>query len=497
MTRRPATALFALAAPFSLYLALSRHSTIHHDIFHQLALFREAVALGRLPTAELYAYTARLPVTMQHEWAAGAIALLFLSAFGAPALLALKSLLMLPVVWSLSRFAALRPALYPAAACLAAIAALMVSYSNHPVCAQSYSVAIFALLAWMLHLDRLGSRSWMLLFFPLFVLWVNVHAGFVVGLATMAAYAFEQSLRRRPWLHLFLFLAVCLASVSINPYGLAFYANLVHGLTVPRPIIKEWRPFWPILSFSFQGVVFLSSLALAGWAARTVGPRRFQGGIPLLFLAAATLKAEKVIPFYGVVWFAAMLNAARFLKPARAAARLVRREPGTFFVASSSMVVVCLAVFLSARPWSPLVLGTAADQVQHLVYPVGPVDYLRTQSFRGNLMTPFEQGAYVSWKLYPAVKVSCDSRYEVAYDTRWVERVSQMYLHAQDWQNTIARYPTDLVLVRRTSPLDKQLATASAWHRVYLDDTWRLYARANLTLPTQDRSGQSIEGALP
>jgi hypothetical protein len=373
----------------------------------------------------------------------------------------------------------------------------MVSYSNHPVCAQSYSVAIFALLAWMLHLDRRGARAWILLFFPLFILWVNVHAGFVVGLATIAAHALEQALRRQPWFHLLFLLAACLAAISINPYGTAFYSNLVHGFTVPRPIITEWRPFWPVLSLSYQGVVFLGSLALAAWAALTVGPRRFLGGIPLLFLAAATFKAEKVTPFYGIVWFAAMLNAARFLKPARAAARLTRREPGTFFVASSAMAAVCLVVFLSARPWSLRIPGTAPDKVQHLVYPVGPVDYLRAHHFHGNVMTPFEQGAYVSWKLYPAVKVSCDSRYEVAYETGWVERVAQMYVHPQDWQNTLAAYPTHLVLVRRTSPLDKQLANTPAWRRVYVDDTWRLYARPDLTLPLQDRTGQTIAGVLP
>jgi hypothetical protein len=44
-----------------------------------------------------------------------------------------------------------------------------------------------------------------------------------------------------------------------------------------------------------------------------------------------------------------------------------------------------------------------------------PADYLEESKFHGNLLTPFELGAFVSWKMYPDVHVSLDARFEVAY----------------------------------------------------------------------------------
>ena len=67
-------------------------------------------------------------------------------------------------------------------------------------------------------------------------------------------------------------------------------------------------------------------------------------------------------------------------------------------------------------------------------------------------MVPFETGAFVSWKLYPAVKVSCDGRYEVAYPPAQVQELWDFYASQRDWQQILRRYPPDVVLVPRPNP---------------------------------------------
>lgn len=488
-----------VTAPILFYLALSRDATLHHDIWHQMALCREALRLGHLPVSEIFAYSARLGVSMHHEWGAGAVALLLVSAGGGTALMAWKFILMVPVVLSFWLQASSSRALWPAAAVLACFAAPLVSYSNLPVCAQAYSLAFFSLLVWMLHLDRGGNRIWPLFFLPMFVCWVNLHGGFALALAVLLAHTAEQAFRRRPFAHLLAVALCAVGCVAINPYGTAFYSNIVHGLSLQRPIITEWKPFWPVLGLSLRGVLFLFSLGVAAYALWKAGPRRLEGGLMLAFLAVATVRAEKVVPFYAVAWFTVMLGAARFLPPARALRRLLRREPGTCIVALASIAAVCLPFWLAAKPWPLRIPGTEAADRQPIIYPVGPVDYLRAQRFHGNLMTPFEAGAYVSWKLHPAVKVGCDSRYEAAYYPAWVERVAKMYRapFESNWQQILDQYPTHIVLVPRSAKLDEVLASSPAWRRVYIDDTWRLYARPTLPLPPADRTGQTISGAIP
>ena len=43
------------------------------------------------------------------------------------------------------------------------------------------------------------------------------------------------------------------------------------------------------------------------------------------------------------------------------------------------------------------------------------VDILALAGAKGNAATPFAWGSYVSWRLYPNIKISMDGRYETAY----------------------------------------------------------------------------------
>jgi len=144
----------------------------------------------------------------------------------------------------------------------------------------------------------------------------------------------------------------------------------------------------------------------------------------------------------------------------------------------------------------------------NLIYPVGAVDYLASQGFKGNLMVPFSAGSYVSWKLYPAVKVSLDSRFEVAYPVKWAVEQTLFYQGKDGWKETLNRYPTDAVLVRRDSPIDKLLEqpvitpmapNAIEWGRVYTDDGFSLFVRSPVSerFAVVDNSGKKIIGRFP
>jgi len=129
-------------------------------------------------------------------------------------------------------------------------------------------------------------------------------------------------------------------------------------------------------------------------------------------------------------------------------------------------------------------------------YPVGAVEYLREQGFVGNVMVPFHQGAYVSWKLYPAVKVSVDSRYEVAYSEEWVGRMFRFYDAGPGWRETLNAYSTDMVLIPRLTPVARVIQQ-SGWNIVYEDREFEIFARPGLTLPFSDRSSKSFTSLFP
>jgi hypothetical protein len=111
-------------------------------------------------------------------------------------------------------------------------------------------------------------------------------------------------------------------------------------------------------------------------------------------------------------------------------------------------------------------------------------------------MTPFEYGAYVTWKLYPSVKVSFDSRYEAAYPMSWAGEAFRFYAAAPGWQRTLSGFPSDVVMVRRAQPLAMAMRTTS-WQRIYRDGSYELYARPGLDLPAVDFGERLFRAAFP
>ncbi len=115
--------------------------------------------------------------------------------------------------------------------------------------------------------------------------------------------------------------------------------------------------------------------------------------------------------------------------------------------------MLCLAVLgvvvaVPRQPWQLTIPTTAGGPTgDQIIYPAGAVAYLRQQGFQGNLITPFVEGAYVSWELWPDVKVSLDSRFDVAYQDGLLEEQERFYRMEAGWQEFLWRYPTDAVLL--------------------------------------------------
>jgi len=106
-------------------------------------------------------------------------------------------------------------------------------------------------------------------------------------------------------------------------------------------------------------------------------------------------------------------------------------------------------------------------------------------------------GAFVSWKLYPRVRISLDSRYEVAFEPALLTEHVAFFDARDGWQRFLAAYPTDLVLAPADAPIASALATQAAWTIVYRDDAFTLFARPGLSLPTLDRRDHPIVGTFP
>jgi len=178
-------------------------------------------------------------------------------------------------------------------------------------------------------------------------------------------------------------------------------------------------------------------------------------------------------------------------------------------VALFMTVGVLGAFYASWNQFWKLRIPSTFEQAQHgePIYPVGAVKYLQDQNFSGNMMTPFETGAYVSWKLYPRVKVSMDSRFEVAYPIESAKENIGFYQASDNWQDVLKRYPTDAILIPRSSKIS-MIANSNnepteelqyKWRMVYLDDAFSISIRSEMAsqYPFVDMRGKLLVDRFP
>jgi len=360
-----------------------------------------------------------------------------------------------------------------------------------------YSLAFLSCLLWFFELDKNGTLKWIAAWIPLYLIWINLHAGFLAGIGLFGAYWLEQLIRRRPHKHLILVGIAMIGLIAINPYGFDYYTYLWRAMTMPRPYIEEWSPIWVGMDLLHLSLFLLSSILFA-YSVKKIGIRNFHGIALVIAAGLASIFSNRLVIFYALLWTCYVPGYLRITPLGNIMDGFYKKFSILLTGIFCAAMIALLASTLSLRPWKLLVPG---DQIKklgaHMIYPIGPVEYLSMVAFKGNLMVLFDWGSYVSWKLYPNVRVSMDSRYEVAYP-EWVANENiHFYMAKEGWQLTLTKYPNDLVLVHKRVPLARVMHEQSGWKKVSTDYVFEFYARPGLTLPFVDWTGRSLKGAFP
>lgn len=471
----------------SFLLALISYNFVDIDLWHQMALIRESVSAGHLLRIDPYAYTPTIRPWIDHEWGAGAVAYFATQWLGARAIVVLKILLALGTGFACVRCARIRGADFPLLG-LCAPLAILFAYLGFfaAIRAQAYSFFLTALLLLFLELDRKGSRAWMVAWLVLFPVWVNLHGGFVVAIGLTGLHIAEELLHRKRVRHLLLLLGAMTLQIFLNPYGTTYLIYLRRALVMARPYAPEWRPVWDLGPAWTMG--FVIAMVIAGYAVVSAGLRQAAGIFVLMATAVEAVLHRKLLPLFAIAWLSYFPSLLQETALGGWLVQFLRRRYRFMRVAWTVFACVCLAAAVRQKPWQL--------RVPQAIYPVGAVDYLGKHDVRGNVMVPFRLGAYVSWKLFPAVKISLDSRYEETYPDSVVQSIFGFYEASPGWRSTLGAFPTDLVLVPRAMPIAGWMPQ-SGWDRVYVDQQFELYARPGRAWPWEDRTSVSFTGRFP
>lgn len=443
-----------------------------NDLWGHVLFGRDLLAAGTIPRVDSYAYTAVGQPWVNHEWLSQVLMAAVYGWAGSTGLLLLKfaaGVTAFLLLLSHVRHRATSPHVQGAVGLLA-VAVLARGFSIRPQVFTSFFVALILLL---LEEYRRGRQRVLWLFPGIFLVWVNLHGGFVLGLGILSLFACadlvcgsERSIR--PWLAL----SACAGMTMLNPYGWRLFLFVWHELSRPHPI-SEWQPasfevaqfaFFIMLGLFLATGAFIRDWRRDGWhavLALGVGvlALRHQRHTPLFALCAAAPLAAQVDSAVG--WLSRR-TAFRFSQFSR------RLLGGTIVLLAVSQLV------LTGLRWRSFGFQIIFDARE---YPTAAVRLLQSAGVRGNLAVPLDWGEYVLWFLAPHVKVSLDGRFATVFPERVVEDNFNFFSGAPGWRRLLEQYPTQAVLAPVGAPCP--VATLPDWQLVYRDGRTQLFVRSN------------------
>lgn len=508
-----------IAVFFSFLAYVARMHRIDHDAFHEMSLFREWLVSNQFPTQDVFAYTPTMSPAVHHEWGTGAI-LYFatigsgLGAFG----LSILRLLLIASLWLLlyrvARLRGAHPVIFGITS-LIVFPTLWVGFAT--IRAQLFTLVFIAAQLWMQELDMRGRRAWIVLWLLMLVGWLNMHAGFVVGVGMLGIHFVERFLGiavtrsigqavRATW-HFLAAAPVAISLLWVNPYGEDYLPYLLHAIRMPRPLVIEWQPLWhnyaPVLSVA----MFLSSVMIFAYAMRHLkSGLRMRGAISLAICSYMALRHIRHGSIFSIVWIA-YVPAWISRTPAGKAIVKLCSTNSNWVVRGCQVATAASICFASVHHiWKPSL--PAAPQYSSSCYPTEAVEYVRVNKFAGNMLTGFQDGSFVSWQLFPHVKVSLDSRYEVAYSDELVrEHIDFSKAVGNNWWRILDQYDTDLVLIPASAPVCQHLDALTrcdnvqstegprqTWQVIYRDNSYLILAteKWSARLPQVDRRNQPL-----
>jgi hypothetical protein len=349
-----------LAAALAAIFAVCIDALSDPDVWWHIRLGRWILDNHSIPTGELFSYTAQGDPFTAHEWLTDSVFAL-LDGWGGLLLVAIVAAL---VSWSGLLAIALLLRRRGLSAVPVALTVVLVAKAAQPVLGTRPQVVTFALCAWTLLLvDGVlrdgGRRTWLLP--PLVLLWANLHAGFITGLAVMAAACAAEGVTRV--LHreaapvanvrrLAMATAGAAALACLNPAGPALYrfAVVVSATERSKPIV-EWQPpnfadagLWGLL------VVIVITVGLGA----LTRPRLRDAGFALAGMGLALIAVRNTA--VGLALMAPVTGAGVAAGVARLPLRPVRPRPGR-----GPAVMGGLVVLLGVASAGTAIARTAAD----------------------------------------------------------------------------------------------------------------------------------------
>jgi len=448
------------------------------DFWWHLRAGQLILASKALIATDPFTYTVASHHWTMHEWLTEVLFAVMHQAGGLGLIvLVLSVLTWFGIVWILLRARLRRPNLF-----VLGIGVLLAVVAGYPIWGPRAQMITFAFSCLVLllverHLERGGRLIWLLV--PLFMLWSNLHSGFIIGLGFIAVvvaaeliggrlrFADGAPASRVRTLGVVLILSAAVAMINPNGPAILVYAFQTQGSAAQQSLILEWHSpdfhDWQVWAFE---LMLLSTVALI------VANRRIRArdaALVVVTIALALQSVRHIALFVAAVtpiWIdqASMLvrRRRRPARPRRAVAPLAFRA--TTFV---TVILLVAVVYVGGR-----LVPDMRTQENALAYaqqyPVCAARWLAAAPQPLRIFNQYGEGGYLAYRLsaqgdrvfiFGDAALMGDSMLRTYGDVEGVQ---------PEWESVIEESGTDLVLFDTGTPL-ANILEASGWIKVYQD----------------------------
>ncbi len=360
---------------------------------------------------------------------------------------------------------------------------------------QFFSLVLLAVLVWLVDrwIKQGGKVVWWIL--PLFILWSNLHGGYLLGILYLLMTAFGLVLDALPFIkaesksalkQAGMLLLVALAGyglTAINPNGYRMWLIPFEtvGVGILRQLIQEWASpdfhsveVWP---FAFWIVLLVFCLA------RKTERIPFRQLFPTLFFLLLALYARRNIaaavlvstPLLVTAWLDAlsdlslrdvmpkwMKNAIEFYKAHRGKDLPESRKKIINLILAGLLGFVCYFKLIGVT--HPVMM----DAFEAKYYPRDAMLFMQSNPpiREGRLFNAYNWGGYISWK-DPSARVFVDGRTDLFGDEILGEWISVMQA-SDGWEKIIEKWNISRVIIEPDRPM-VNAAISAGWEVRYRD----------------------------
>ena len=247
--------------------------------------------------------------------------------------------------------------------------------------------------------------KWKYMIPPLFVLWVNVHASFVAGLAVLILVFTLRFFRTRRFKNELWVIGLSFFATLLNPYGIKVWSRVLGEMWLQasdpslRWAINEWTPAF--ISLNLPLIVLIPFSFALLWRYRQRLFLEEIGTFMMFFILGMT--SIRHVPLWIIVALPLVYLCIVYLY---LDIKEVLNAKSKFKKAAKLIFIISLFVFI-LESFSEVNGARWASEENY--YPAKAIEFLKSDLPEENIFSEYTWGGYLIWKL-PEKKVFIDGR---------------------------------------------------------------------------------------